>query len=89
VDFTASALVNQFDYFGATIDLFFKVTVDYTPFVASTIADMTADLSCLDEDDGSIEFSLTGAAPFSCLRQMDGTQQLKIKVIWPKENKRS
>ncbi|MEO9534390.1 MAG: T9SS type A sorting domain-containing protein [Crocinitomicaceae bacterium] len=74
VDFSASSMVNQFDHFPATTDVYFQVEVDYTPCTPPTIAEIITNISCNGEMDGEIDLTISGGtAPYSFDWNNDGT----------------
>jgi len=73
VDYSGASMVNQFDNFPTTTNVFFRVTVDYPTCTAPGVSEVLTDLSCLDSDDGEIDLTITGSGTYTFAWKKDGT----------------
>ena len=73
VDFAGSSMVNQFDHFPTTTNVYFRVTVDYTPCTPPTVAETITNIACFGAKSGAIDITATGTGPFTFDWDTDGT----------------
>lgn len=73
VDFTNASMVNQFDHFPTTNDVYFRVTVDYTPCTAPSVQEAITNIVCNGASTGEIDLTVTGTSPFTYDWDIDGT----------------